>query len=40
MRYYVPCGKREYICLERDRPAFIVQGEPDEFSRVAVPPIN
>ena len=40
MRYYIPISDDdEYLCLEADKPARIVRGKPDPFSRVACPGI-
>ena len=38
LRLYIPISDDdEYLCLEADKPARIVRGEPDPFSRVACP---
>jgi len=37
MRYYIPIGKNDYICIENGKPSRIVRGDPDPFSRVARP---
>ena len=40
MRFYVPIGDREYLCIENGKESRIVRGCPDPFSRVTRPPIR
>ena len=39
MRFYIPIGDGQYLCIENGRESSIVRGEPDPFSRVTCPPI-
>jgi len=40
MRFYIPIGNHDYICIENGKMARIARGVPDPFSRVARPTVR